>query len=152
AFKKGKAKIYIYHRGCNSLTSLHFDRHDEQVSSIDHRRAIFTKVKGIAQWATCWGTGKLTCSFLGHMPILGVVLGGVVGVATSVAGVIALYKTYDSFCPTEVKRSINAFWKKKARSFAPMLNTWLRDFYRDSRGVYPLAPEDPPSWTPASSR
>ncbi|MDR1591093.1 MAG: hypothetical protein LBR92_03840 [Puniceicoccales bacterium] len=121
-FQRGKVKIYVYHRYCNSLTSLHFDRHDEVVSSVDARRASVAKFKNVAQYASIYVGGTLLKIALAQVPLVGALAGPFIGVGASIAGCVALYKTYDIICPPEWKQSINAFVTGKVRDLVPISN------------------------------
>jgi hypothetical protein len=106
-FRRGKAKIFIYHKPCQSLTSLYFDQHDEAVAAIDFKRAIFRKYKSVlffvAEVAALLGIGRILSNIplLGHELSLFVVFLGIG------------YLLYGKVCPPKIKNFIGKKFKKR---------------------------------------
>ncbi|MDR1906842.1 MAG: hypothetical protein LBQ03_01320 [Puniceicoccales bacterium] len=122
AFQEGKAKIYVYHKSCQSLTSLYFDRHDEVVSKIDDQRAFFVSLKNAIKWGMAWKVSSVIGSTLGYIPLVSAITMPIIGCATTFAGCAAIYKTYHCLCPSRFKEIVNSFVKEKVESHIPILS------------------------------
>jgi hypothetical protein len=125
AFRAGRVKIFIYHKAVKSLTSLYFDRHDDDVMAIDMKRAFFARSKDTGFWAATGATGAFIGSTaIGAIPILGTA----VECATVFAVSIAAYKIYQLLCPMCIRKKINTFVSKKIDDRASKLGTTLQIF------------------------
>jgi hypothetical protein len=122
-FRAGNVKIFIYHRAAHSLTSLYFDRHDDDVRAIDMRRAFFAGSKQ----AGFWIMGGAAGAFVGSTAVGAVpVVGSVVSCATVFATSMALYRAYQLLCPATAREKISAFMHEKIEARAPKFGVILR--------------------------
>ncbi|MDR0418097.1 MAG: hypothetical protein LBH08_01505 [Puniceicoccales bacterium] len=117
-FCEGKAKIFVYHRPCNSLTSLYFDRHDDDVASIDKKRTIAARAKDVIIWSIAWKITSLLANFLSSVPLVG----STVGLVVTFIGCVAFYKGYQLFCPNNIRLAIDTYIGKNIRSKMPLLS------------------------------
>ncbi|MDR0590255.1 MAG: hypothetical protein LBG09_00100 [Puniceicoccales bacterium] len=122
-FRAGNVKIFIYHRAAHSLTSLYFDRHDDDVRAIDMRRAFFAGSKRVGFWVMGGATGAFVGgTAIGAVPIMG----SVVSCATVFATSMAFYRAYQLFCPAAAREKISTFVREKIEVGAPRFGVALR--------------------------
>jgi hypothetical protein len=125
AFYEGEAKIIVYHRAVQSLTSLCFERHDERVAAIDRRRDFFIRSKSVIGFAIC----ALVFYIIGHMvspiPLLGNYLGMVCRLIATVTMGMGLYRGYQLF-PMPWQVGMGNFMGTKIGSHLPVFRIWRR--------------------------
>jgi hypothetical protein len=120
-FCKGNVKIFVYHRPCNSLTSLYFDRHDDDVASIDKRRTFAARTRDVIIWGTAWKISSLLANFFSSVPLVG----STTGLVVTFVGCVAFYKGYQLFCPDNIRLAIDTYVGRNIRDKMPLLGGLL---------------------------
>jgi hypothetical protein len=115
-FQNGALKIFVYHKLCHSLTSLYYDRHDDEVASINKKRAFAIRAKDTILWGSVCGIGVLLTNILGDIPLVGSLL----NLGVTFAGCMTLYKGYQLLCPKNIKATINTYLGEKIGSKIPI--------------------------------
>jgi hypothetical protein len=131
AFQSGNAAIYVYHKACNVITSLHFERSEPEVSKIDSQRISLQRAKSLAinlgKWALIYKGGMLLKGALSGLPIIGMT-GPVIGAVATYAGFTFLYQTYKLICPASAKAKVNRFLEGKVDPRIPMFHFIRKTF------------------------
>jgi hypothetical protein len=131
AFQNGNVTIYVYHKACNVITSLHFERFDPDVLNIDLKRMLVKRALNhgvkLGKWGLVCGGSMLLKGALGGLPVIGMT-GPIIGVVAAYAGLTLLYQTYKLACPMSIKEKVNRFLEEKVDSRVPVLGLARKAF------------------------